>query len=61
MDTAKPCHLKRRDRFSQAEHVQANVQAADIDLDAALLERIDEILDPVVERDPSLIAATSEE
>jgi len=37
---------------SRPEQVSANARAAGVRLDAGLLARIDEILDPVVERDP---------
>jgi aryl-alcohol dehydrogenase-like predicted oxidoreductase len=37
---------------SRPEQVTDNVAAAGVRLDADLLKRIDEILDPVVERDP---------
>ncbi|HET9169262.1 MAG TPA: aldo/keto reductase family protein [Actinospica sp.] len=38
---------------SRPEQVAENVKAAGVKLDAGLLKRIDEILDPVVERDPA--------
>ena len=38
---------------SKPEQVQDNVAAAGVKLDADLLAKIDEILDPVVERDPA--------
>ena len=38
---------------SRAEQVTENVKAAGVRLDADLLKQIDEILDPVVERDPA--------
>ncbi len=38
---------------SRPEQVQDNVAAAGVTLDADLLTKIDEILDPVVERDPA--------
>jgi len=38
---------------SRPEQLQDNVKAAGVKLDAELLKRIDEILDPVVERDPA--------
>ncbi|MCW2792042.1 MAG: aldo/keto reductase [Nocardioides sp.] len=38
---------------SRPEQVTQNVRAAGVKLDAALLKRIDEIVDPVVVRDPS--------
>jgi len=36
---------------SRPEQVTANVQASGVQLDAELLKRIDEVLDPIVERD----------
>jgi aryl-alcohol dehydrogenase-like predicted oxidoreductase len=39
---------------SRPEQVTANVQAAGVRLDAEVLKRIDEVLDPIVERDPAL-------
>jgi len=39
---------------SRPEQVTENVKAAGVKLDPALLKRIDEILDPVVVRDPAL-------
>ncbi|MFF3785379.1 aldo/keto reductase family protein [Streptomyces sp. NPDC001933] len=41
---------------SRPEQVAENAAAAGVTLDAELLKRIDEILDPVVERDPGLTA-----
>lgn len=38
---------------SRAEQVRDNVQAAGVTLETELLNRIDEVLDPVVERDPA--------
>lgn len=38
---------------TRPEQLQDNVKAAGVKLDAELLKRIDEILDPVVERDPA--------
>jgi aryl-alcohol dehydrogenase-like predicted oxidoreductase len=38
---------------SRPEQVKENVKAAGVRLDAALLAKIDEIVDPVVERDPA--------
>ncbi|HEY3504741.1 MAG TPA: aldo/keto reductase family protein [Actinocatenispora sp.] len=38
---------------SRPEQVRDNVKAAGVKLDAELLKKIDEILDPVVERDPA--------
>jgi len=38
---------------SRPEQVTANVQAAGVRLDAEVLKRIDEVLDPIVERDPT--------
>jgi aryl-alcohol dehydrogenase-like predicted oxidoreductase len=40
---------------SRPEQIVQNAQAADVTLDDELLKRIDEVLDPVVERDPTLI------
>jgi len=37
---------------TRPEQIQENVAASGVKLDADLLERIDEILDPIVERDP---------
>jgi len=39
---------------SRPDQVRENVKAAGVTLDAELLRRIDEVLDPVVVRDPSL-------
>jgi aryl-alcohol dehydrogenase-like predicted oxidoreductase len=39
---------------TRPEHVRENVKAVDVDLDADLLRAIDEVLDPVVIRDPAL-------
>jgi len=39
---------------SRPEQVQENVKASGVKLDEGLLKRIDEILDPVVRRDPKL-------
>ncbi|MFJ6213844.1 aldo/keto reductase family protein [Streptomyces sp. NPDC092296] len=44
---------------SRPEQVGENVKAAGVKLDAELLSAIDEILDPVVERDPGLTEKTS--
>ncbi|WP_406016651.1 aldo/keto reductase family protein [Streptomyces sp. NBC_00984] len=41
---------------SRPEQVTENVRAAGVTLDAELLKGIDDILDPVVERDPALTA-----
>jgi aryl-alcohol dehydrogenase-like predicted oxidoreductase len=38
---------------TRPEQVTENVKAAGVKLDAGLLKRIDEILDPVIERDPA--------
>jgi aryl-alcohol dehydrogenase-like predicted oxidoreductase len=38
---------------SRPEQVTENVKAAGVRLDADVLKKIDEILDPVVERDPA--------
>ena len=37
---------------SRPEQVVANVEAAGVRLDAEIMKRIDEVLDPIVERDP---------
>jgi aryl-alcohol dehydrogenase-like predicted oxidoreductase len=37
---------------SRPEQVVANVEAAGVRLDPVILKRIDEVLDPIVERDP---------
>jgi aryl-alcohol dehydrogenase-like predicted oxidoreductase len=42
---------------SRPEQVAENAKAAGVKLDADLLAAIDEVLDPVVERDPALTAA----
>lgn len=42
---------------SRPEQVTENVKAAGVKLDDALLKTIDEVLDPVVERDPGLTAS----
>jgi aryl-alcohol dehydrogenase-like predicted oxidoreductase len=42
---------------SRPEQVEENVKAAGVKLDEGLLKRIDEILDPVVRRDPALTAS----
>ncbi|TQS44553.1 aldo/keto reductase family protein [Cryptosporangium phraense] len=39
---------------SRPEQVTENVKAAGVRLDASLLKAIDEVLDPVIERDPAL-------
>ena len=39
---------------SRPEQVYDNVKASGVKLDADLLKAIDEILDPIVERDPAL-------
>ena len=39
---------------SRPEQVQENVKAAGVKLDADLMQAIDDVLDGVVERDPSL-------
>jgi aryl-alcohol dehydrogenase-like predicted oxidoreductase len=44
---------------SRPEQVTENAQASGVTVDDALLERIDEILDPVVARDPALTVAPS--
>jgi aryl-alcohol dehydrogenase-like predicted oxidoreductase len=38
---------------SRPEQVVANVEASSVRLDAEILKRIDEVLDPIIERDPS--------
>jgi aryl-alcohol dehydrogenase-like predicted oxidoreductase len=38
---------------SRPEQVVANVEAAGVRLDAEIMKRIDEVLDPIVERDPA--------
>jgi aryl-alcohol dehydrogenase-like predicted oxidoreductase len=38
---------------SKPEQVHENVKAAGVRLDAEILKRIDEVLDPIVERDPA--------
>lgn len=38
---------------SRPEQVHDNVKAAGVKLDAGLLKAIDEIIDPIVERDPA--------
>jgi aryl-alcohol dehydrogenase-like predicted oxidoreductase len=40
---------------SRPEQVHENVKAAGVELDSQLVKRIDEILDPVIERDPAKI------
>jgi aryl-alcohol dehydrogenase-like predicted oxidoreductase len=45
---------------SRPEQVAENVKAAGVKLDAGLLKRIDEILDPVVERDPAKTVSPAE-
>ncbi|MBB2941745.1 aryl-alcohol dehydrogenase-like predicted oxidoreductase [Actinoplanes lutulentus] len=42
---------------SRPEQVRDNVKASGVELDAGLLKAIDEILDPVVTRDPSLTSS----
>ena len=42
---------------SRPEQVEENVKAAGVKLDEGLLKRIDEILEPVVRRDPKLTAS----
>jgi aryl-alcohol dehydrogenase-like predicted oxidoreductase len=46
---------------SRPEQVTENVKAAGIELDPALLKRVDEILGPVVENDPSRVANSTPE
>ena len=45
---------------SRPEQVHENVKASGVELDSQLLKRIDEILDPVIERDPAKIQQLSE-
>jgi voltage-dependent potassium channel beta subunit len=45
---------------SRPEQVAENVKAAGVKLDAGLLKRIDEILDPVIERDPAKTVSPAE-
>ena len=45
---------------SRPEQVAENVKAAGVKLDAGLLKRIDEVLDPVVERDPAKTVSPAE-
>jgi aryl-alcohol dehydrogenase-like predicted oxidoreductase len=45
---------------SRPEQVAENVKAVGVKLDAGLLKRIDEILDPVVERDPAKTVSPAE-
>jgi len=45
---------------SRPEQVTQNVEASGVHLDADLLARIDEILDPVVERDPAKVEVRQE-
>jgi aryl-alcohol dehydrogenase-like predicted oxidoreductase len=40
---------------SRPEQIAENAKAADVTLDDALVKRVDEILDPVIERDPERI------
>ncbi|WP_412539913.1 aldo/keto reductase family protein [Longispora sp. K20-0274] len=42
---------------SRPEQVRDNVKAAGVKLDVELLKRIDEVLDPVIERDPAKTAS----
>jgi aryl-alcohol dehydrogenase-like predicted oxidoreductase len=42
---------------SRPEQLEENVKAAGVRLDAEILKRIDEVLDPVVERDPAHTAS----
>ncbi len=41
---------------SRPEQVRDNVKAAGVKLDAEVLRRIDEVIDPIVERDPAKTA-----
>jgi aryl-alcohol dehydrogenase-like predicted oxidoreductase len=45
---------------SRPEQVHENVTAAGVELDSQLVKRIDEILDPVIERDPARIQQLSQ-
>ncbi|GAB3982768.1 aldo/keto reductase family protein [Actinoallomurus acanthiterrae] len=45
---------------SRPEQVRDNVKAAGVTLDAGLLQRIDEILEPVTERDPAKTVSPSQ-
>jgi aryl-alcohol dehydrogenase-like predicted oxidoreductase len=45
---------------SRPEQVHENVTAAGVELDSQLVKRIDEILDPVIERDPAKIQQLSQ-
>ncbi|GAB2594944.1 aldo/keto reductase family protein [Streptomyces capparidis] len=45
---------------SRPEQVKENVRAAGVKLEAELLARIDEVLDPVVERDPALTVSPAQ-
>jgi len=45
---------------SRPEQVEENVKAAGVQLEEGLLKRIDEILDPVIERDPAKTASPAE-
>jgi aryl-alcohol dehydrogenase-like predicted oxidoreductase len=45
---------------SRPEQVKDNVKASGVELDAALLKAIDEIVDPVVTRDPSLTSSPAD-
>lgn len=40
---------------SRPEQIAENAKAADVTLDDALVKRVDEILGPVIERDPERI------
>jgi aryl-alcohol dehydrogenase-like predicted oxidoreductase len=44
---------------SRPEQVHENVKASGVELDSQLLKRIDEILDPIIERDPAKIQQLS--
>jgi voltage-dependent potassium channel beta subunit len=45
---------------SRPEQVEENVKAAGVKLDAGLLKQIDEIVEPVVQRDPALTVSPAE-
>lgn len=45
---------------SRPEQITENVKAAGVRLDAGLMARIDEILDPVIERSPAKVASATE-
>ncbi|MER7005668.1 aldo/keto reductase family protein [Dactylosporangium sp. NPDC000555] len=45
---------------SRPEQLEDNVKASGVKLDAELMKRIDEVLDPVVQRDPALTQSPAE-